>query len=352
MRSYYSTQRFTLEHLSTIIINILHNFKRNKNMNPHNELIDEIIVEKMDIDGFDGIKLLNVDGCPNYNNSSKIYIQNSFNASEYDVNKYVSYYIWDTKQDIYVGGFVCQLVENSENIPYANKGDKLLVVKAFAYTDQRIFDATIKGLDIVSRAMFKYAIFNTDDNAYAEFYDKLIQTSYGEQVGNCIVMKHIPFEKEYNLSDFEIRYAEFGEEHEIDISTPQYIEDGETYLGYIAPNDIRFAHNGCCDYIVAHSKATHTYMGYSIGEITKVTDYQPYNCYFIKEFFIETENENKYNFADKFFELINDVCKYCFVKYIKIKINENIHYSYFYNYCKNKLNFIEKEDYLIKEINY
>lgn len=309
-------------------------------------------IEEIDIDGFDGIKLFKVGDCPYYSNSTYIYTQDDFEDNRWDFDKYESYYIWDTKKDIYEGGFVCQLVKNTENIPYANKGDEVLIVKAFAYTDQRIFDATLKGLDIVSKAMFKNAIFNTDDKKYADFYDKLLQTPYGEQVGNCIVMKHIPFEKEYTYGNFKIRYTEFGEEHEIDIATPRYIEDGETYLGYIISDDLRFLRGGCCDFIVAHNNKTHTYMGYSIGEIVKVTDHQTYNCYFIKEFFVDTEDESKYDFADKIFELINDSCKYCYVKYIKIKINDNEHYSYFYDYCKDKLNFIKKEGYLIKEINY
>lgn len=247
----------------------------------------------------------------------------------------------------YKGGFVYKTIQNPEVKPYANKGDNILRICEVVYQNKKILDAIISGIEIYARAQgIRIAEFNAENPKYKSFYNKLEKYKNIKKVGNYFILQ-----PQYQIApqihrNLQTRHAEIGEEYDIGVGSPKDILDGETYLGYIESENMKYPLG--LNYFVAYDTQKCLHKGYAVGSLTRVTDYKTYNCYFIKEFFVDTQEDEKYNLANKLFNFITEFCKFHLAEFIKIKIIPNKHYLPFYDYCKHTLGFVEKEGYLEK----
>ena len=249
----------------------------------------------------------------------------------------------------YVGSFIGESILNATIKAYAGIGQPLYSVKALCAKEDGTFKTILKYIENLTRAREQsYIEFNRERKEYEEFYSKLKDCKGVDEIDDYII--DYPG---YNLKrvidgSLEIRKTYSGEEYDLGKGAPLRLEAGETNLGYIESNDLRYSYD--MDYLVCYDNAKSDYLCYCIGKSIRVTDSKTYNCYFIKDFFIYEDSDYKYEIAKKMFDYLTSLCIYRSCKYIKIKTVENSLFSYFYDYCKITLGMQEKDGYLTKKV--
>lgn len=249
-----------------------------------------------------------------------------------------------------VGVYVGESKENDKVKPYASEKEELYFIKRMYYKNEKVFEVLLKYMCVLARARGNaFILFNNEKKEYEEFYSLLRKIKGINEVDDYLFM-YVYF---MNIEDeidgsLEIRRAYIGEEYDLDKDSPLLMEDNETNLAYLEDNNLRYTLG--MSYLVIYDNSKQCHLGYLVAENIRVKDDEVYNCSFIKNFFIYEESDYKEELAGKLFDYLLKLSEYCSCKYLKVKINEDKRYSYFYDYCKIKLKMIEKEGYLIKKI--
>ena len=316
-----------------------------------NEMIlnskEKLVLDELEIDGVKfiptTIKVISKPEAMNYLR----YISKD-NTDNYDNCDYVMAFIGEE----YVGSFIGESILNPIVKAYAGENEPLYSLRILCAKDDETLKIILKYIEKLARARQEgYIDFNNENKGYEEFYEFLRNYEKATELDNYIFVYAGYRLKGIVDGSLEIRPTYMGEEYDIGKEAPLDMEDGETNLGYIESNNLRYTYS--MDYLVIYDKSKKAYeahRAYLIGEGMRVTDTETYNCFFIKDIFIYEDSELKYELADKLFDFLIKQCEYSYCKYIKIKIVDNKHFSYFYDYCKNNLGMIEKEGYLIKKI--
>lgn len=313
------------------------------------------ITKKLEIEDItiNDIKICAIGGTPSYNNVK--YISDTFSKQNDNYRDYEHF--WAIKSDnkivggddCILGGIVCKIIQNPEVKPYADINEPILSICLIAYNSKKTFDAIINSIEIYARAQgIRIIEFEANNSKFQSFYNKLAKYKNVKKVGKYFILLPKYQISSQNYGNLQIRHAEIGEEYDIGVGSPKEIQDDETFFGYLESDNMKYSL--ALNYIVAYDNLQCLHKGYAVGYLTRVSDYKTYNCFFLKDFFVDTESDEKYDYTNKLFKFLIDFCKFHLAEYIKIKINPNKHYSLFYNYCKNTLGFVEKEGYLIKNL--
>lgn len=304
----------------------------------------KIEFEEMTIDG---IKIVPVPA--NFMRSLSLtkyvrYVSNDFNQNITSCD-----YALAVKGDEFVGMFLGISAENQIVRPYADRGKELYFVKILSYKDEETLCAFIKYLKIFAGTRKNsYVEFDSKDKRFEEFYFDLKKQDSVFETDNCIFFQSGCPCTELRMGDLQTRYVCPGEEYDLGVQDPKDIEDGEAVLGYIESENLRFSYD--MSYVVGYDTKMDARFGFLVAKFSRVRDEKVYNCCFVKDFYVNREDESKYECAKLLFDFLEKVCKQNFIKYIKLKINDNNHFAEFYSFCKDKLGMTEKEGFLIKKI--
>lgn len=292
----------------------------------------------------DGITL--VESKSFFNEKIDPFFRYASNDNDYETCDFICAYY----ENELVGAYVGESKKNDKVKPYASEKEELYFIKKVYYKSKKVFEALLKYMCALARARGNaFILFNNEQKEYEEFYSLLRKIKGINEVDDYLFMYayFINIEKEIEGS-LEIRRAYIGEEYDLDKDASLMMEEDETNLAYLEDSHLKYTLG--MSYLVIYDNRKQCHLGYLIAENIRVKDDEVYNCSFIKNFFIYEEGAYKEELADKLFKYLLKLSKYCSCKYLKVKINEDKRYSYFYDYCKIRLKMIEKEGYLIKKI--
>jgi len=269
-----------------------------------------------------------------------------YDDGEYENLDYVM--IIDNKSNIVMGYFIGTDIKNPEVKAFAGINDLLYVIKEFV-CDREYIDYLFNFLSKLAIAReCIYSIVSVNKNNYS-FYEYSPKNCDKQLVDGYYIYYNYPYIKVVCFDDKEIRKAYIGEEYDIGKGAATLYKDSN-YLGYIESEDMKYSYD--FDYIVGYDKKINDYFGYLIGCSYRETDDSDntYNAYYIKDFFIYTDENEKIDHALNIINYVIDISKHRSCKYLKIKITDNKLYYPFYEFCKEHLNMFEDNKYLIKKI--
>ena len=270
-----------------------------------------------------------------------------YDDNDYSNLDYIT--IIDNKKNNIVGYFIGTDIENPTVKAFAGVGDLLYVIKEFVCEDS-YKNQLFKYLERLARARDCSYIMLEDNKLNSDtFYSYIKDELDAELVDGYYILYVTPYIKGIKEDDKEIRKCYIGEIYEIGKNATSLYMD-ENYLGYVESDNLQYLY--AFDYIVGYDNKEHDYFAYSIGYSIRETNdnNDTYNAYYIKDFFVYTQDEIKVDYAKKILNYVIDTAKFRSCKYLKIKLIDNKLYNLFYKFCKEHLGMIENNGYLIKRL--